>query len=545
MEKKVLTNTPQTSFEVIQAQTQICCWGRGTGKTSYPEARRSSKCANIMPGSVGLLVGDYTIKVADVRFPPIKAAWLNLGYREGIDFFVNKRPDKKKFPWWQAPANAPSSDFGCVYWINGSVQVMVGLNNNFNNAMSVDYALILEPRTIHQSDFEEVIKCVRGNDHIWGHLSDHGSLMMCTDRPREAKEKWIIDHYKNQVDEEVIDAIVYAYKDWLDLKLQYRNNKKYYEEHPNADKIITNKIAKADETLNLLRKNTVHISYASSLDNYAILGSNVIKSYLRDGTITNIKASVLNIDTLEVEKNVAFYPTFEKERNTYSALNIDFVQSNQKDYVPDCRWYFDDIETEALPVALDYNHKINWIGTGMMQGDVFRVMYSTYILRSEGLGLRDVVNKFCQFYKYRQNKTVKYIYDNTALQGKTANNDIRFHEEVSIAFRENGWHVIEDYIGQAFGHTTKYYRMHSYFAGNDARFPKVELNIDTNEKLIACIPMTASIQIGKEVKKDKSSETKHNIPPENSTHGSDMLDSLICAELKECGEIKWAYIGRL
>ena len=149
-----------------------------------------------------------------------------------------------------------------------------------------------------------------------------------------------------------------------------------------------------------------------------------------------------------------FYPMLDEDMHYYSRfryqkidqVGFDFTKLNKHDYHQD-----GDVDTKApLDISLDYNAVINSLTVGQSANAI------NFLFVKSPLMLKDVVKKFCKYYKDHPCKEVDYYYDHTAIGRNAMLGDYTFADQVIDILQENDWHVNEIYIGQSPSHESRY-----------------------------------------------------------------------------------------
>lgn len=141
--------------------------------------------------------------------------------------------------------------------------------------------------------------------------------------------------------------------------------------------------------------------------------------------------------------------------------------------------------------------------------------------------LRELVDDFCNYYRFHHTKDVVYYYDNTALGSNYAVSDEDFASVICEQFEKNGWNIHRVHIGNPLKHHEKYLMLDQALKGQKYLFPMI--NQPNNEALILALQHTG-VRIGpRGFQKDKSAEklaeTEEDLL-EHRTDGTDAFDTL-------------------
>jgi hypothetical protein len=525
---KLHYNKPQLLVHLVMSQIIVCVWGRRTGKTEGPMADFTLHNVFSMPRSNGFLVGTTYEQLLTRTLPPLVAAWARRGYHEGVHYWIRRFPPAQlKVPKaYRTPLKADHY----IQWFNGSGIYLVSQDRPGTiNGVSTQWGAGDEAKFLNVNKLrEETLLTLSGNAEHFGHMSCYLSLMFCSDMPTTSRGTWLLD-YEELMDKDSVQAILMVQQlrhqllgELEDDSLSQRKRVKLEE-----------RVAELDEYLNELRKDLVYYSEATTLDNIHALGLAPIKQFKRTLNEVVFNSSVLNKKVLKVENG--FYSLLSEDAHAYDAVNYNYLDGLKIDYStplePDSRHDADVNRQEPLDVALDYNNAINSLVVGQEYGGEYRCVNSLFVLGADGLLLRDVVKKFCTYYKHHENKVVNYFFDHTAV-ARSASTNLSFADEVMQEFRAQGWIVVERNIGQSSSHHSRYLFWAMLFKG-DSRLPRWSYNRTRFAQAAVSMQQAPVKRIGEFFKKDKSSErTNSGVKPEEATHLSEATDTLIWGRLR-------------
>lgn len=517
-EKELYLNDPQQLVYLINAPVTICIWGRGTGKSEGVIATLVIDKLFRMPRSKGIIIGPTFQHLLVNTLPPVIEMWKRMGYHRDVHYIIGRKPPKS---WgWPDPFNSPLSPKHGIFWFNGSCQVLVSQDRVSNSAgPSVDYIIGDEAKHLNHEKLQETFQTNRGNRQYFNNQSCHHSIVFCTDMPTSPKSGWIFS-YESDMDEDDIKLCKILIKKQLQLKDQL----------PDASKTkkvaINRKIAKYEEALEYIRKggeseeSMVYFSEFSSLENLRVLGPAFIREQKRNLPPLKYRASILN-ERVKKEEGM-FYPMLDEDTHYYTKfryqkidqIGFDFTKLVKHDYDQD-----GDVDPdEALDITLDYNAKIN--NLVVCQGaDAIN-----HLFVKSPLMLKDVVKKFCKYYKDHPTKEVVYRYDHTAIGSNAMLGDYTFADQVIDILHEEGWDVIDIYTGQAPGYDSRYEMINNALRGC-ADLPMPKFNSHNCEHLLISMENTMTRQGPSGFEIDKRSERDDNILPEHATHAQEAWSS--------------------
>ena len=520
-------NKPQLRSATIDAPSEILIAGRGTGKTTKVLARKTAqKYFGTMPRGTHVLLHSTFTQAFTRTLKELIRGWQDLGYVMGHHFLVCEKPtDKWKKKWnWQGPFAPPLDYKYFVSWWNGAVGQIVSQERvGSSNGISIDSIVGDEAKLLDEEKFNTellpanrgIIKAFEGNPY-------HHGITLTSDMPVGTSGRWLLDKF-NAMDKEVVNEI------W---QLQTIRFILLHEKMPIAKNAIKKEIQKQidviDAEVNVLRKGLLYYHEASTIDNIHALGIDYIKQQLRDSSEFQINTQILNLRPLRLEDG--FYPDFDENYHGYFAEEESYFDKISIDPITaefDCRKDKDLVPTAALHIALDYNRRIHPIVTGQDNGKEIKAVGGIHSLYPGKL--KEALQLWISYYKPHKKKVVYYWYDHTAVGGE---NETAKCEDVVAALRSAGWVVIEQYLGKAPGHESKY-EMYGHLLQEDGHYPRVfRINRETCKSLVLSIGMAEAEQRKKGFGKDKKSEHDPNFPAEESTHYSDALDMMLYGMLE-------------
>lgn len=522
--KKIHYNLPQLEFSLIRPNLGVCIWGRGTGKTEGPGAEFILRNVIDMPGSLGGIVSITYDKLLNMIIPALKVGWARMGFKENVHYWVRKEPPGSlNIP---EAYRQPDTNQHLIKWWNGSAQLLISIDRlHIANGASLAYIYADEVKFFPREKFKEVFLTLRGQSHLYGHLSCCESMLLTTDQPRpEMPGEWIYDLEKESDPETA--GVIMAVEHELSLLKAKLDTCKFKSTY----KKITKEIEGYLSDVNKIRKTLTYVSRASTLDNVHALGISVIENYNKTLTSYEFSLSVLNKKPDQSENS--FYHLLSDERHGYYAPNIDYIDNLDNSIrVKDCRWDGDLDLHVPLEIGCDYNSAINWVTIGQEKESSFDIVNSMYVVKPKKI--KDLVEKFDKYYAAKKEVSTAIIfhYDHTAI-GSNAKDDISFADEWINQLTAKGWQVYSNYFGQSSGHRSRYFLWEAVLSGG-ADFPKFRINLANNIDLMISLRATVTKKDRKgNFEKDKTSELKKTIPPEHATHGGEALDSLIWAKYR-------------
>ena len=517
--KKMYFNTPQRLAQLVGAHTTVIVAGRRTGKTDSIAAPFVLRNMQRMPGSTGGIVVPTFKHGLTNTLPGLFAAWKRWGLIKGVHYVVGRKPPKS----FKAPITEPEEYEHVISFYNGSVAIILSQDRpGAANSLTLSWLLVDEAKFI---DFQKLKdEAFPANGGIKSHFGRHSfnhSVLILSDMPQTKKGSWFL-HYKDEMDTELIATIeATVYEIW---KQKEKVRKLRAEGKPVPD-YIRGYIRRLDRDLNKMRSVAVYYREYSSIENLQLLGENYIKQMKRDLTPLTFQTSIL-CQRIGIAKD-GFYSSM-RERHKYNASDFEYLDSLGYENVPaslDSRADADVNREAPICIGMDYNANINWIVAGQPSGDRLNIIKSFYVKFDRKL--RELVNDFCDYYRFHNNKTVIFYYDATALGSNFAVNEQDFHWVVVNEFEKRGWSVESVYLGAPMRHDEKYLLINRGFAGQQRLMPM--LNRQNNDELILAIQSAGVVRGRNGFRKDKGgeklAETEEDLL-EHRTDGTDAFDTL-------------------
>ena len=443
-----------------------------------------------------------------------------MGLREGVDYVCFKEPPKH----FDAP-HLPIKDFKrTISFRNGSAIKLFSFNyNSLTNGDSCDWMIIDEARFCKQKAVSQAVKCLRGNEEYFGHLSQHKSVTFVTDMPRTQSEFWLLEYLKD-VDKEKEKEV----KQLL-FEKSYLQNKLYDGKKKSKAVVfaINKMIADVDKRMNEVCIDFTYCSLASSFENIYVLGVNTLKNWKRSDTEEEFDISVRNIIPKQIQN--CFYASVNSDRSKYYTPKP--TSEHLVDYSEERNWTWDgDIDpSQPLYIGMDYNAKICCLMVGQLQDRVITFLKGMHVTSPKKRV--DLIQKFSDYYGTRPNKDVVYFYDNTAIaEDADKTIDESFAANTVNELEAAGFNVFPVKLSQ----TTHAYRFEFWGAigdgGTEAHPFDFAYNGDncTDWEYAAQHTQTTTRKIrGKSgFGKDKANEKKEGYDPVKAPHYTEAGDTL-------------------
>lgn len=519
---KLHYNYPQIRSMIVGAPEEWLVAGRGTGKSEGVLAVKSTECYfNTMPRGCGVIVGATFTQILTRTLPAMIYGWEKLGYRRGVHYLVGQKPTEKWIKqWnWQGPFRPPLKFDYFISWWNGAGCHLVSQDRaGTSNGITIDWVIGDEAKLLNREKLVgELFPANRGIIKAFENNPYHHGKTFTTDMPVGTSGRWILDKEK-EMDCKRLSEILAIQQAIFKIKSNLTTTRNV------ANKVRRQQLAILQDELNDIRKNFLYYHEASTLDNIHALGEDYIKQQLRDSSIFEFETQILNVRPKKLEDG--FYPDLDEDHHGYFSYNYGHIDAHGYNIhdleLNDCRKDAD-VDTE-LPfhISLDYNRRLFPLVSVQDRSEEIRVVKGFHVLYP--LKVKDVIDQFCNYYRFHKRKLVYYWYDHTAIgeQDYTpiANDVVKY-------FSERGWTVIRMYIGMKMTHEATY-RMYGDLLRENGKYPKkIRVNRDNCKHLFLSMFQAGAEQRKDGFGKDKRTEKDPKFPAEESTHYSEALDVLL------------------
>lgn len=485
-------NVPQAKAITVMANETWVCAGRGSGKTVGIIAPWILHKVAVMPRSNGGLIGKTFADIETKILQPIFLAFEMLGYIKDEHYVYGKRPPDH----WEKPLT-PIIDYTHVLsFPNGTTMELISLHvKGSANGKSLQWIVADEAKFLNENQLrEEVFPILRGHVKYFGSSPWYGAKLFVTDKFSPSLH-WILAK-RLLHDDQLVNTVIYYQTKQNELTVQLAS-----ADEAEAAK-IKDKIRKLEVVLTALRKHLVCFIEASALDNLENLSPDYIENMKRSLTDYEFRIAIMNEDPTKAENG--FYPDRTEEHLYDHEHDEDLMQ--------------------PLGVVLDYQASISPLISFQVNDLVvpgvqtLNFLYCDYV--KQPLGLRHVVDKFCQYHVARPCKEVYYFYNHTAKAKNPVSKS--FREEVQGYFEDNGWEVTAIDMGQAPSQNYKYNQLKKFFQNKGDM--AIRIHRHRCAVMVLAMDQTATKETEDGTKKDKSKERDEKFPQEQATHIPDAFD---------------------
>jgi hypothetical protein len=438
----------------------------------------------------------------------------DMGYIRNLHYYVGVKPPASA--GFAKPVREPARFDHVISWYNGSVWYLISQDiPGTSNSLTLQYIMGDEAKFLNFDKLkDETFPANGGYKGSWVNCPWLNSMLFMSDMPTTKKGSWFLN-YKEKMDPELINMIQFLVKEIFRLQQMPQNT------------YTRDTIARHKKTLAQFRSIAVYYREWSSIENIELLGKKYIAQMKRDLPPLVFQTSILCVRPGKLKDG--FYPAISETNHFYSAYDNSYLQNLGYDLTKitkqDCRQDGDIDKSKPLHIAFDYNANINWLVCGQKEGIKMKILRSFYVKYDRKL--RELVDDFCNYYRFHQTREVVYYFDNTALGSNYAVSDEDFASVICQQFEKNGWNISRVHIGNPLRHHEKFIMIDQAFKGQKYLYPQInQLN---NEALILAMQHTG-VRVGPNgFQKDKSGEKEAETEEdrlEHRTDGTDAFDTL-------------------
>lgn len=506
-------NDAQQFLLAMNARDEIAVCGRGFGKGAVQAGRLQTGFQG-MPGSTGGFVAPSVKRCLTNILPSMLIHLERWGFHRDVHYTVGKKPWKALH--WKSPIFSPSNWENTISFYNGSVCNIISQDRaGTSNSMSLDYVIIDEAKFIDPDQLRnETLLANRGNENYFGNFFMHHGMTITSDMPITKKASWFLS-YEDSMDADIVATLWFVIR-----KIKHiRDDMKRY---PEKAFILRDELNQWQQLLPKLRRDCLLYAEFTTLENIDILGEDYIRRMKRELSPQTFDTAIIN-RRQRIAKD-GFYGALDEDANFYTApnnsrLNLQNIGTdNLKD---DCR-LDSDLDSELpITVAFDANSNFNCMVCGQDKDWKLRILKSLFVKYDRKLP--ELVEDFCEYYKWHKKKLVIFYFDATFKGTVTGIHANELYVIIERAFKAHGWRVVRKFIGRPMNHIEKNLLINEMFKGK--RKNRILINRDNNEDLIISIESAAVVNGKKDKSGEKDVETDED-QLENRTDFSDAFDTL-------------------
>lgn len=552
MNEIISLNEIQQITVILSAAKKVDVWGRGTGK-SFLVGWDINLLNRLMPRAVGAVTGQTYGQLLTRTLPSTFKFLESLGYKRHIDrsdpgnYVIGVKPP----PHFISPYEKLMRWDNVISFSNGNALLMLSQDRAGSaRGPNVDYEIVDEALTIDKERYDqETSPTNRGNEEIWGNRSTspvpwHHGFHYVSSMPFSAGQKWLLeyaDYYEKEAGIQILSIWNRIVKLQLELipAAREKNIKQYRD--------IWNEVVRLKrQIMPFVSKDGLLFTLANAFDNLRNVGMGYIIREFDKQTLLTFLIEIMNMIPDKVED--CYYSIDDRRHVYYNDSNDDFIRDFahnsgfdfEKLSQPDSRFDQDCDPAAPLELVPDWGAKIclfsiaqpgSYDFANNLPGYCDNVINEFFVKPSETseVMINELVDNFCTYYKFHQKKELRYFRDRYGdTRQPNAKNAKSYNEQAIDRLMSNGWVVIpEVHKGMEPPQHDKYLLWMNILKGSDPRYPQIRFNGTKCKYTLISMNNTKVMEKDGKFTKDKSSERKDTILPEEATHFGDAVDKRI------------------
>ena len=528
-------NLVKMTIDLVKPKNLVFIGGRGTAKSTDIIAERSIDICYDMPRAPFAFVADTYVNLMSNIVPAIllgweRKKWFEFDPANGFGHYV---VDKQPPDHWPKPYIKTFDYKHTISTHLGNKFFLISLDRaSISAGISVVHHFIDECKFAREDRVSRLFPTLRGDALLYGNSNYFMGQTFCTDMPNPnmGEYDWIFRLEKNMNKEQIVRIIQTS------LLVNELNITLYNAQQSNNEKLIKStqfQLQRWTARLKKIRQGSTFFYIVSSFANADILTLNYFKNLFESLDFEEFKSSVLSIKA-SLEKNARFYGNL-KSSHFYDD-SYDYVYYDQFGLLDNIKQNSLGLKyirhDQLLEAGFDAGNMMSLV-IGQEQGSTYRVLKNMYILSPEWI--RELANKFIEFFAQHKRKTLHLYYDRSANQYSKAKQDFASKFKQSIEKNNDGkatgWNVVLMSVGQSnITHSEEFDLMNELMGGNNKHLPKLQIDYHECRELKSSLENAPLMKDGRgNIKKDKSSEklAAQRLPME-STNFSDAFKYLLC-----------------
>ena len=550
-QEQIRVNRAQYAYMLLPAKNKYAVFSRGTGK-SFIVGAEVDENVRIMPRGV-TTIAQATIGQALTKTLPSTFKMLDmLGYKpydyqtHTGDYVVCRRPPDG---WYQPYEHIMQFDH-VISFSNGHILYILTQEGN-SRGPNADFNITDEALTINKEKFDqEVAPTNRGNETVFGKRSahpivkHHGNAFLSS-MPYTSRQKWLLDPAEYYERERGI-PLFQRWNRMVMVQMQL------IDAYMNKDKALFRDLW--NEAARLRRELTPFVSKDSTLfilgsvfDNIENLGMSYIVNQYKVMDKLSFMVEILNYVLDKVDH---CYYKLEDRHLYYNAYNDSYVRdfAEDNDYnwetlrtAQDSRVDMDCDPTQPLEISVDWGSAASFLSVGqercydfvnkqMVDAPIDNTINEFFVRRDDesDTEVNALADKFISYYTHHACKRLT-LYRDRYGDARRANSKKTYNELFVERLQKFGWEVEQlVHPGIEPPQHEKFLLWTYILAETDPRFPKVRINATRCRYTLISMQNTRVVEDSHgRFAKDKSSERRHSVLPEEATHFGDCVDKRI------------------
>lgn len=547
-DEEISVNPFQFNAILLSAKVKVHVAGRASGK-SFQNGYELYDNIKIMPRGITTITqrtyGQALTKTLPSTFKLLEKFGLkryNPKTKTG-DYVVCQKPPAS----FLTPHEKILSYDNAISFINGHAAVLLSQDTN-SRGPNADFNITDEALTLDKEKFDaEVAPTNRGNEDVFGRLSKkpllkHHGLLFTSSMPYTSEQRWLTEFAKYYEEE----AGIRLFDTWnriVKLQMQLieateQKDSRLFRDIWQETVTIRKKIAP------FVSKNNVLFTVGNAFDNIKNLGMSYIMNQYRTMDLMTFMVEIMN---LYLDKVDDCYYSIDDRHIYYNATNDDYIRgvanNDNFDWKKlsnlDSRADLDCDPRQPLELSVDWGSKIAVFSVGQERNFDFVTkllkktdnMINEFFVKPQeesDVMINAIVDKFCDYYQYHACKRLIFYRDKYG-DAKRPDNKKTYNEQAIDRFISRGWTVEQrTHKGMEPPQHDKYLLWAYILKETDTRYTPIRFNGNKCKYTLISMNNTRVIEgsDGK-FKKDKTSERRKSVLPEEATHFGDAVDKRI------------------
>jgi hypothetical protein len=550
----VYLNVAQQRTILLAPKNKVHIGGRGIGK-SYEVGWTIDNINKMMPRAITSVTGTTFGQLLTRTLPSTFKFLQSLGYKQHNskkdpgNYVIGQKPP----PHFFLPYEKIMKHDNMLYFSNGNAITLFSQDRiGSARGPNVDYEILDEALTINKTRYdEETSPTNRGNKDKWGENSLnpvpwHHGFHYVSSMPYSKEQKWLLDYAKYYEEEKGI-RILEIWNRIVKLQVQLIDAKK--DGNLNMFRDLWNETVRLRQKIApFVSQNGTLFTLSNALDNVKNVGFSYILDQYDKLPLITFLVEIMNM-VLDVVED-CYYSIDSKKHIYYDSYNDsflrDYASNTNWDFVklgsPDSRFDLDCDPSKPLEIAPDWGAKIalfsvaqeryfDFVSKLAIPTDNFINEFYTKPDQTSGVMINDLVDSFCKYYEHHACKEIIYYHDKYGDHKQpNAKNSETYNQQAIARFNKNNWRVISKlHKGMEPPQHEKYLLWSNILKkdSSDALFPNVRFNGNKCKFTLISMNNTKVVDKNGKWEKDKSSERKNSVLPEEATHFGDACDKRI------------------
>lgn len=552
IKETIYLNLVQQISVLLFAKNKVDIWGRGTGK-SFEVGWDVNMVNRMMPRAITSVTGQTYGQLLTRTLPSTFKFLDSLGYKRHIDktnpgnYVIGVKPPS----FFYQPLEKIMRYDNIISFSTGNALLLLSQDRTGSaRGPNVDYELVDEALTIDKEQYDqETSPTNRGNEETWGTRSPkpipwHHGFHYVSSMPYLTKQKWLLS-YADYYEKEAGIQLFSIWNRIVKLQLQLIDAKK--DDNTKLFREIWNETVRLKKQIRpFVSKDGLLFTLANAFDNLTNVGFSYIMREYEKQTLLTFLIEIMNMILDKVED--CYYHIDDQRHIYYDASNDSYIRDLAENSswdmtklsTPDSRFDSDCNPEAPLEIVPDWGAKIclfsiaqegafDYVSHKNMKVD--NTINEFYVKpdSSSSVMIDELVDDFSNYYRHHGCREIKYFRDRYGdSRTPNAKNAKSYNEQAIDRLKHNGWIVTSVvHKGMEPPQHDKYLLWSNILRGEDPRFPQFRINGSKCKYTLISMNNTKVIDKDGKFTKDKSSERKDSVLPEEATHFGDAIDKRI------------------